>query len=82
MEISKNNFKASTQEAKNLAIESLNSECRTVGKKYFDCVENQISAATITREFDYNKVQNDLATNGIPDCLKKFDLESCLQSYN
>lgn len=82
MEHSKSNLKASPQEAKNLAIASLNSECKTIGKKYFDCVETQISNATLSREFDYNKVQSDLTNKAIPECLRTFDLETCLKSYN
>jgi len=65
------------QELKNMVINSLPEQCRTVGRSFFECLELKAQDA---QNLNYNEKQFEefMNTSAIPKCLTEYNLEECL----
>jgi hypothetical protein len=68
------------EEARQIILNHLVPECRQIGKNFFECVENHITASSLnnTKPEELERKVNDIF---VPDCMKKFNLEECLAKF-
>jgi hypothetical protein len=72
---------ASPEEAKNLVIQSIIPQCRTVARDFFDCIEDRLKSYEQSN-MDLKDMEREFNDNISPICMKNFDLESCLRQYS
>jgi hypothetical protein len=72
--------KASHEEAKDLILNSLNPNCRTVGSKFFSCVEENMKMFD-NKKISFEDLEREVNNSILPKCTKEFNLEACLKQY-
>jgi hypothetical protein len=72
---------ATPDEAKNLVIQSITPQCRGVAKGFFDCIEEGLKPFE-QKETDLKTMEREFNEKITPNCMKNFDLESCLKQYS
>ncbi len=65
------------QELKNMVINSLPEQCRTVGRSFFECLELKAQDAQ-NSNFNEKQFEEFMNTSAIPKCLNEYNLEECL----
>ena len=63
------------EEAKRALIESVVPECQEVTKHFFHCLERRLI------KFDPKNYEKQLDGEYIPECMKRFDIETCLKKH-
>ena len=66
------------ESAKRDVINSLPEECRTVGTGFFQCLEKSANDAQ-SRDLKEDKYQDFMVGTAVPNCLKEYNLEDCLE---
>lgn len=70
---------ANRDEAKNIIVEMIIPECRSVARNFFDCVEEKTQNIDFRNAKSYEEVEKDLNEKFIPACMETYNLEGCLQ---
>ncbi len=73
--------KATPEEAKKIVLDSLPNECRGVASNFFDCVDVKIKELE-NNKFDMTKFEEEFNKSITPQCMSKYDMESCLNKYD
>jgi len=66
------------EEAKNIVVESLPIQCRSIGLSFFNCVEGQILKLSSDISLNYTDIEAKMTNEFVPNCMEKFNLEACL----
>ena len=70
------------EEVKKFVVDLMVPECKDVANSFFNCVETKISSFGNNENMEYVKLEKQMQTNIVPGCMKKFNLESCLDKYD
>jgi hypothetical protein len=73
---------ASKEEARNIILDLINPECKSVASSFFTCIEEQTNGFDIQAGGSFEKMENDLNEKFIPNCMSKHNLEECLNTHN
>ena len=65
------------QELKDMVINSLPEQCKTVGRSFFDCLELKAQDAQ-NLNYDEKQFEEYMNNSAIPKCLTEHNLEECL----
>ena len=68
-----------SKDPKKLILDYLPSECKDVGEKYFDCLEQRISN-NFPKKGSVGDIIDMLQLKLVPECEAEFSLESCLKN--
>lgn len=64
---------------KTMALQGIPKPCIEIAKKFFKCVEENLSEKDEKgKPYTYEELKDNLETKVIPKCLCKYDLESCM----
>jgi hypothetical protein len=72
---------SSPEEAKQLVIDSIHPECRTVARSFFDCLEEQFQGYE-NKELSLSQMEKEFNNIITPLCMQKFNLEDCLKQFS
>jgi|LauGreDrversion4_2_1035121.scaffolds.fasta_scaffold3455714_1 hypothetical protein len=72
---------SSPEDAKQLVIDSINPECRTVARSFFDCLEEQLKGYE-NKTLTVKQLENEFNSTITPLCMQKFNLEDCIQKFS
>lgn len=72
---------ASPEDAKKLVLNSIVPECRSIAGNFFDCVETKFKTIDPKASTNFEQVEKQLNESIVPDCMRQYDLESCLKKY-
>lgn len=79
---SKNLESSSSNEAKNVAIESLPVQCKQIGLNFFNCVEEKVLQLSSDISINHASIESKMINDYVPECMKKFNLEDCLLKFD
>jgi hypothetical protein len=74
------NNTSTPQEARQLIVNQLIPECREVGNNFFQCVEKRLETLD-PKLTKYEDVERKIEESFLPECMKSFNLEECLNKY-
>ena len=72
----------SSNEAKNIAVESLPIQCKQIGLNFFNCVEEKVLILSSDISLNHASIETKMINEYVPECMVKFNLEECLQKYD
>jgi hypothetical protein len=68
-----------TDQAREIILKNMIPECRSIGKKFFECVEGRISSNL--SQMKQEELERKIDREFVPDCMGKFNLEECLSKF-
>lgn len=73
--------KTSISQARNLIVDSINSECQKIAVFYMNCVEKKIH--DIPREFksSFDMIEKNLNERFMEKCRESYDIGACINHY-
>ena len=73
---------SSIDDSRNIVIDSLPSQCKSVGKSFFSCVESRLLQLSSNSGLSYKEMEDEMTNKYVPECMSKFNLEECLTKYD
>lgn len=74
------------REIKNSLLNQLPSQCRDLGNKFFDCIEDQTAKELSIRgnpdNMSYEDLEKIINEKVLPTCSTQFDVEKCVNEFN
>jgi hypothetical protein len=71
------NDNTTPEQARQFIVNQLVPECREIGNNFFSCLEKRI-ATLDPKTTSYEEMEKKMGESFIPECMKTFDLDSCL----
>jgi hypothetical protein len=73
---------ATPEKARELLLQAVRPECRSVASNFFNCVEDKIKQIDEKEASNQSVIEKKITEKIIPDCMRSYDLESCLAKYD
>jgi hypothetical protein len=71
---------SSKEEARQIILDLIQPECKSVASNFFTCIEDHTKEYDFQSGQSFEKIEVDLNEKYIPDCMNKFNLEECLNN--
>ncbi len=72
---------ASKEECKEILIDLMIPECRTVLRQLLDCIGKKSETINLDEINSFNELEQISRNKLIPQCIKEYDLSGCLQEH-
>lgn len=73
---------ATPEKARELLLQAVRPECRSIASNFFVCVEDKIKQIDERDAANQSVIEKRITEKIIPECMKNYDLESCLAKYD